>query len=271
VTGPHQMIRIAGEGSHWHFHKEMELTLFTKGEGTRFVGDNIGFFTAGDLVLLGENLPHYWHTRGNCSGVSIQWHFPASHPFWALPENLALGSLFKGAGRGIHLTGKTAGTVSKLLLELPEKEGHAQLALMMCAISTIATAPPTDRTHLSVQSFSLTTEDQHQASISRAVQHMIANFRDEIRLEDVMHVSDMSRATFARRFKGLTGHSFSEFLNKLRLQAARRELRETKRPVVDIAFASGFTQLSFFNRLFRRQLDCSPSEYRARHPSPGAR
>lgn len=268
VTGPRQTVRITGEGSHWHFHKEMELTLFSTGEGTRFVGDSIGFFTSGDLVLLGENTPHYWHTRGDCSGISIQWHFQASHPFWAFPENLGLAPLFERAGRGLHLKGKTAAAISRLLRELPEKEGHAQLALMMSAISAIATAPQDECTYLSVQSFNLTVEDQHQAAIARAVRHMIANFRDEIRLEDAMAIADMSRATFSRHFKGLTGHTFSEFLNKLRLQAARRELRESKRSVVDIACASGFTQLSFFNRLFRRLLHCSPSEYRTRHQSP---
>jgi len=271
VTGPRQTMKVAGEGTQWHFHKEIELTLFTTGEGTRYVGDNISFFTPGDLVLLGENMPHYWHTRGDSSGVSIQWDFPASHPYWAFPENLELASLFKEAGRGLHLKGRTAATISRLLRELPEKEGHAQLAAMMSAISVIATAEAAERSYLSTKSFNLSSEDQHQAAISCAVQYMIANFRYEIRLEDVMLLADMSRATFSRQFKELTGHTFSGFLSKLRLQAAQRELRESTRSVLDIAFASGFTQLSFFNRLFRREQNCSPSEYRRRHQSLGKR
>lgn len=262
-------VPITGEGAHWHFHKEMELTLFLTGEGTRFVGDHIAFFQAGDLVLLGENLPHYWHTRGDCSGVSIQWHFPVSHPFWAFPENSVLDAFFQKAGRGLHIKGQTAQIVSRMLQELPERVGHAQLALMLHVITTIATAPAADKSFLSLRSFNLASEDQQQAAIARAVQHMIANFRYEIRLEDVMLAADMSRATFARRFKALTGHTFSEFLNKLRLQAAKRELRETPRSVVDIAFASGFHQLSFFNRIFRRHEQCSPSQYRKAQKTSG--
>src|SRR5215217_5573681 len=44
----------------WHYHREIELIHFKKGEGTQFIGDNIRRFKAGDVVMVGSNLPHYW-------------------------------------------------------------------------------------------------------------------------------------------------------------------------------------------------------------------
>src|SRR5690348_11395544 len=45
----------------WHYHPEFELVWIVRSHGTRFVGDNIEPFEAGDVVLVGPNLPHCWH------------------------------------------------------------------------------------------------------------------------------------------------------------------------------------------------------------------
>lgn len=44
----------------WHFHHAFELNLVVKGAGMRFIGDHLGHYSAGDLVLMGAELPHTW-------------------------------------------------------------------------------------------------------------------------------------------------------------------------------------------------------------------
>src|SRR5260221_14033722 len=44
----------------WHFHTEVKLIHFEKGRDTQFVGDNMKRFNAGDVVLVGSDLPHCW-------------------------------------------------------------------------------------------------------------------------------------------------------------------------------------------------------------------
>jgi hypothetical protein len=47
-------------GRIWHYHPELELHYVIKGKGMRFIGDRISNFSAGEIILLGENLPHTW-------------------------------------------------------------------------------------------------------------------------------------------------------------------------------------------------------------------
>ena len=264
MLAPGTAEKIRGEGTRWHYHVAMELTLFTAGEGTRFVGDQIESFKAGDLVLLGEKLPHYWHTRGTSAGISVQWHFPEGHALWAFPELLSALSLFKKAGRGVQFTGSTAAHLKEALGGIAQTSEAARLARLLLLFSLMVHAPERDRRLLSHRSFELPSDSLYQESMGRVMRHLIARFREPVRLEEVLKIAGMSRPTFARQFKKHAGHTCSEFLNRLRLQAACRDLTESDSSVLEIAMTSGFTQVSFFNRLFRRHLGCSPSQFRER-------
>jgi len=264
VLASGQAERVAGEGTHWHYHSHMELTLFTAGEGLRFVGDHIAPFGPGDLVLLGGKVPHYWHTRGQSAGVSVQWDFPHGHPFWAFPENLALAALFKCAARGLRYTGATVDQLSVGLQELVRAGGPDRLGLLLRLLAIMARAPERDCTVLSARAFFLSEKGAHQSAMAEAVRYLLANFRDTIRLAQVLRLTHMSKPTFSRQFKKHSGQSFSDFITRLRLQAACHELAATERSILDIAFACGFTQISFFNRAFRRILHCNPTQYRRR-------
>lgn len=264
LFAPGATARATGEGDHWHYHVEMELTIFTTGEGTRFVGDDIASFAPGDLVLLGEKLPHYWHAHGLSSGLSVQWSFPKTHPFWAFPENLALASLFKHAARGLRYTGPTATALNSHLHDLARTGGTDQLGLLLRIFALMADAPDRDRRLLSARAFSLPTASAHQQAMAEAVRHLLASFREPIRLEELLEITAMSKPTFSRQFKKHSGKTFSDFVTHLRLQAARRELIESDRSILEIAFACGFPQVSFFNRIFRRILRCTPTQYRTR-------
>jgi AraC-like DNA-binding protein len=265
VKDSHNVLRIDGEGMHWHYHQALELTLFTSGRGTRFVGDQIEGFEAGEIVLLGENLPHYWHTRGNSSGLSVQFFFPPAHPFWAFPETAPLAAHCQAAVRGIHYYGKTANRLITLLHQLAAADGLERLGVLMQLLAVASMTPETERELISTQTFSLSAESDHQNAMRTAVRYLLNNYRDEIHLGQLLEVTRMSKPTFCRYFKKHSGKTLGRFLQQIRVEAACRELAETDKPIIEIALASGFSQISFFNRVFRRLVKCTPSGYRERH------
>ena len=262
VLSAYHGISIAGEGAHWHYHPAFELTLFTSGEGTRFVGDQIHPFEQGDLVLLGANLPHYWHVRGPTSGLSIQWDFPASHPCWSFPEAAVLLPLIKAAARGIQFSGATAKALATQLLRLATLSGLHRLSSLFDILGTAAQAPACDQELLSLNSFSFSADSRHHDAMQAAIQFIVAHFRSEIRLQQLLAVTRLSKPTFSRQFKKHSGKSVREFLRQIRFDAVCHELATTHLPIVEVALECGFSQISVFNRLFRRMQGCSPSAYR---------
>ena len=258
--------QIQGHGDHWHYHRAMELTLIERGAGTRFIADHIELFEPGDLVLIGANVPHYWHPRGRSAGLSVQWDFPREHGIWSFGETAApILALAKSALRGLHLRGETARRTAAAMAELSHPGGLARLAAFLNLLATLTAAPKRDVRPLGALPFSMDGTDEQQEAVRRAVSYILAHYREPIRLEALLRLSGMSRATFARQFQRHAGKPFSTFLNQVRLQAVCRALLESAEPVSAIAFSHGFNQLSFFNRLFQREFRVSPSAYRASH------
>src|SRR6185503_17465981 len=132
----------------WHYHKEVELIHFKKGEGTQFIGDNIKRFKTGDVALVGSNLPHYWRFDDAYFGENPKLsadvrvaHF--CEDFWGnnfldLPENVSIKSILEKSKRGLQITGKTRAAVAEILEGLLDADGPQRIILLVQALITIA-------------------------------------------------------------------------------------------------------------------------------------
>lgn len=265
VLGRGRSIQLPGQGDHWHYHPALELTLIQSGKGTRLVGDDIDLFEPGDLVLIGPNVPHYWHMRGKSSGLALQWDFPPEHGIWTLSESAHLHVLTESARRGVHLRGMAAMRVQQAMETIVNTNGLSRLGLFLEILGILETCSDKDLLLLSNQPFSISSTAETQEIIQRAVSYILAHHHEPMSLQDLLKLTGMSRATFARQFLLHAGKPFSTFRNQVRLQAVCHALQETNEPVSNIALNHGFNQLSFFNRLFHREFGMNPSTYRRRH------
>jgi AraC-like DNA-binding protein len=254
---------VKGEGTHWHYHPEMELTLFRTGTASRFVGDQVRRFSAPDLVLIGSGVPHYWYADASTSGISLQWNFLDQHPLWSLSEVAELSALQRLADRGLRITGSTASLVQRAIRDLEDTRGIGRLGCFFQILGYLGAAPRADLQPLATRRYSLHNASGNIVGIRKALHYALAHFRDEIRLKEVIALTTMTKATFSRQFKHHFGWSYTDFLNHLRLQAACHDLAETEKPITEIAYESGFGQLTFFYRFFRRQIGCTPKAFRA--------
>src|SRR5688572_26592096 len=112
----------------WHFHPEVELTWIVRSRGRRFVGDSIENYRDGDLVLLGPNLPHTWHSEPGRRHEALVAQF-APDFLGELPELRGLRALFDRAARGLAFGGRTLKAVARPLDGLGDVEGLPRLRM----------------------------------------------------------------------------------------------------------------------------------------------
>jgi AraC family transcriptional regulator len=91
---------------------------------------------------------------------------------------------------------------------------------------------------------------------------MVTHLEDEFSLIRLAREADMSEFHFSRAFKRTTGLTPSQYFIHLRLEKARRLLRETNRSIIEIGLDVGYSSPSHFAQIFRREVGISPNEYR---------
>ncbi len=101
-----------------------------------------------------------------------------------------------------------------------------------------------------------------QHAVKEVIKYIEENFREQITLEILSDVSGLSPKYFERIFKEMTGKSPIRYVNAYRLYKASNRLRMTGDPVTEIAYDCGFSDLSYFIKLFRAMHGVSPSVFR---------
>lgn len=250
----------------WHFHPEFELTLITSGRGRRFVGDHIEDYHSGDLVLLGSNIPHTWQSSSNNrstahEAVVVQFrHDFLGGAFFEQPETRRVARLLVRASRGLHFAGPTARSATKILAELPNRQGLERLLCLLKALDLLAGAKGVRTLAGASYSSSLALADGHR--IDRILKYLSEYLDQTVTQREAAKRVHMSPSSFGRFFKRVTGRTFVDYLNELRISEACRLLCETDLRISEIAPKVGFPSLSYFNRRFQRIKGMSARRFR---------
>ncbi len=98
--------------------------------------------------------------------------------------------------------------------------------------------------------------------IQKVVEHVKANVASDLGVEDLAKVAGLSSGHFRRLFRQTTGMSPKQYLTRVRIEMAKRLLRESRAPAAEIAERCGFASRTHLHVEFRRLLAISPHEYR---------
>lgn len=111
-------------------------------------------------------------------------------------------------------------------------------------------------------------QGQHQhgdEAILSAQNYMEKNFEESITIDQVAQTTPMSKRSFIRRFKKATHYTPLEYLQRVKIEAAKRSFEEKCQDINQVMYAVGYTDAKNFRLLFKRFTGLSPLEYRSRY------
>ena len=270
--------RAARFDGRFHFHPEVEITLIESSTGRRVVGDSIEPFAPGDLVLLGTNLPHQYvsdpasatatgaRRRSLARAKVIQFRMDFLGGDWLdLPEFRDIHSMLRRAARGLRFADETTSAAAPLIGRIFGASGAGASAgrvILLLELLDLLAADPTAAAPIASAGYVSKINTREGDAIDRALQYLNQNYDQLVTLEDLAHHLHVSPATCNRLLQKSIGRSFKTALIEIRISHACRLLLETDQPIVEVALASGFTNLSNFNRQFKDLKDHTPREYR---------
>lgn len=249
----------------FHFHPEYELTLILKGEGQRYVGQQVSEFFVGDLVLLGANLPHCWVNQPieNVSAIVIQFgELFLGKGIVDLPEMKKVKVFLEKSKSGFEIIGKTREILTEKIVALQQKTALQKIAGLLEIFDILSNS--TEITTIDDFFFEHQYNQSETARFQKVFSYLIENFKEEITLEQIANIADLSPTSFCRYFKNITKKTFVEVLIEFRLQYACQLLNKTDLPIQQIAFESGFGDVPYFNKLFKKHKNLTPKEWRGR-------
>jgi AraC-like DNA-binding protein len=255
-------------GENWHFHEEFELIYFLKGSGMRVVGDHISNFQAGELVLVGQWLPHLWRNAEDGAEAVAGADFIVVKfsrllkeiDLFSLPELSAVRAMLARAIRGIQYSLTTGAAIHPLLIKLHRSSASERLILFLQVLEILAA--DRDYVFLSSPGFSLPNEVSNENRLQKVISYIFTNYGREINLDEIADLACMTSPAFCRFFKGRTNKTFFSFLNEFRVNKACQLLIDGELPIKEICYEVGFRSLTNFNRTFKKIKGITPGNYR---------
>jgi AraC-like DNA-binding protein len=260
---------IDGIPFEWHHHPEYELTLTLNSRGHRYIGDDVGAYDDGDLVLIGPGIPHSWHSReaidtGKPHVALVAWFTQE----WVtglidlFPEMAQLSGMFARATQGLCFDGGASEAVAQSFEAMRTAPPPHRLVLLIEVLTTLC--------H-SQQAVPLANTPREEAELAadqrlvRVLDHIHTHFAEPVAVSTLAGIACVSISTFHRMFKRHTRMTMMDYVRRLRVGRACSLLIESARPIATIAADVGYTNLSLFNRQFARAKGETPSAFRIRH------
>ena len=248
---------------HYHYHPEYEIVCVFQGSGRRHVGNHLSNYTDGDLVLIGSNLPHGGFGYGSVDmheEIVLQFKVDfLCDSFLAKPEMDDIKKLFERSKQGLSFHGKTKEALTEKFKNLLQLSHFDKLIELLNILQKLANSSEFNALNQDDIRYNFSLKDQER--LGKVYKYVEANYSQEIDIQTVAKICNLTVPAFCNYFKKNLNQTFTDFTNEYRINQACKMLLEGQE-IVDICFACGFNNVSYFGRVFKQIKSTNPSQFR---------
>lgn len=248
-----------------HYHDELELLYVSKGSLICIIDDKPTAARAGQIIFINSRIPHWTKTpEEGCEYILMQIG----------AESLFYGSAMRKTATAYLYSLLQKSSVPLQLIEDSEccriiEEAYRQSrergkGCVYFILSSVYYIFGVLEREGCLSGSAELPDDQAVRKLIPALEYMNEHYaKQELSLETVSGVLGLNPAYFCRLFKRGTGHSFTEYLNFLRVSKSEELLRNSSLSILDISLDVGFSSVSYYNRVFKKVKNCTPTVYRS--------
>ena len=254
---------------HAHEHNEIFLTL--KGNGEQFTEEGYQKMREGDIFLFPPGQMHHGNGArdGSCVAGVIYVHdyiFDGKSE-WETEAGSVLKMLSKGTKNGnnkIRINPNGRKELFRIFHEMLNEHRAKRPGFKSQVISMMHQFMITilRNSQLEIDGVSISDESLILEKIDDILQFLETHYMQHLNIEQISNAAGMSRSYFHSNFKKVTGQTFVDYLNELRIKAAKKLLRDKTFSIDTVAFRIGFTSVSHFYKVFKEMTGKTPVKYR---------
>ncbi len=247
-----------------HQHEEIQISYVASGEGSLIVGDTVNDFNAGDVLVIGENVPHVFRSDPKTSSKSVMYTLfftkkSFGKDFFNLSDMKRLQLFFEESGYGIKILSDVE-KLSSHFMQLKNQNRIQRIATLLHILDIMISA---EKQPLSTFVYRKIYTNDEGNRMNNVFEFALNHFHESFSLETVADRANMSKNAFCRYFKKRTNKTFFQFLIEIRIEHACRLLfRHNDLSIAMVSEQCGFLNIANFNRKFKELKGATPTQYR---------
>ena len=259
----------------WHWHEEIEIDLIQEGDALYTIGDEIYRVTEGSVILIKSNVVHSIESEGKtCSIISLifspsiivldpesQMNSAYVSPLNLMDEKIIIFNATDRMQRSMI-------SYIRDIIDLNLARDYGYELLTKSTLYTFWYYLLKEIPHKEIERKKETQENRLSADEERikdAITFIQENYSDNISLDDIALSVHISKSECCRLFKRTIDMTPFEYLMRYRIFTACDIMLKSQRndeSIFDLAIKVGFNSASYFNKLFKKYVGCTPSEYK---------